>query len=120
MEKACNASTSKVGRKQPRKTAYWWDENIAGLRSEAIRARRLWRNRGRNGRRPNVLNDRRGLQAEKERFEEGYQKSESEDLVGPHPYYRRGHMGPSLPYRNESPEVFVPWLYGVGRAGDFG
>lgn len=57
MEEACNASAPKVGRKQPRKAAYWWDENIAGLRSEAIRARRLWRNRGRNLRRLSVLND---------------------------------------------------------------
>lgn len=30
---------------------------MAGLRSEVIRARRLWRNRGRNGRRPNVLDE---------------------------------------------------------------
>ncbi|KMQ87265.1 hypothetical protein RF55_13498 [Lasius niger] len=57
MEEACDASAPRVGRKQPRKTTYWWDDNIASLRSEAIRARRLWRNRGRNGRRPNVLDE---------------------------------------------------------------
>lgn len=56
MEEACNASAPKIGRKQPKRVTYWWDDNIAALRSDSIKARRLWRNRGRNGSHSNALN----------------------------------------------------------------
>lgn len=42
MTEACDSSASRVGVRPPRKTVYWWNENIADLRRNAIRARRRW------------------------------------------------------------------------------
>lgn len=46
---ACNVSTPKIVVKNNRKHVYWWSEDIADLRKEAIKARRrLTRNRYKN------------------------------------------------------------------------
>ncbi|KMQ89040.1 reverse transcriptase [Lasius niger] len=48
---ACDASTPRIGPKQPKRAAYWWSDSIAELRSSCVRARRRW-TRGRRARRP--------------------------------------------------------------------
>lgn len=49
MEEACDASTPRVGRRHPKRAAYWWSDSIADLKSSCIRARRLWQRGRRRG-----------------------------------------------------------------------
>lgn len=49
MKEACDASAPIVGRRHPKKAAYWWSDSIAELRSSCVRARRLWQRGRRRG-----------------------------------------------------------------------
>lgn len=42
MEEACDAAAPRVGPRRPRRSAYWWSESVAILRTACIRARRTW------------------------------------------------------------------------------
>ncbi|KMQ86158.1 endonuclease reverse transcriptase [Lasius niger] len=51
MEEAWDAAAPRIGPKKPRRQAYWWQESVAALRHECIRARRSWQ-RARKKKRP--------------------------------------------------------------------
>ncbi|CAL1682470.1 unnamed protein product [Lasius platythorax] len=49
MVEACDAAAPRIGPKKPRRRAYWWQDSVALIRRECIRARRLWqREKGKN------------------------------------------------------------------------
>lgn len=54
---ACDACTNRVHRKPEKPCMYWWNSNIAQMRTKAIRARRAWkRSRRIRGDRPEETN----------------------------------------------------------------
>ncbi|KMQ85315.1 reverse transcriptase [Lasius niger] len=42
MEEACDAAAPRIGPRRPRRSAYWWSESVAILRTTCIHARRAW------------------------------------------------------------------------------
>lgn len=42
MEEACDAAADRIGPRRPRRHAYWWQDSVAAIRHQCIRARRQW------------------------------------------------------------------------------
>lgn len=42
LEEACDAASMRIGRKKPKRTAYWWSDSAAVIRRECFKARRRW------------------------------------------------------------------------------
>ncbi|KMQ88053.1 reverse transcriptase, partial [Lasius niger] len=59
MVEACDAAAPRIGPRRPRRHAYWWQDSVAMLRHQCIRARRLWQ-RAKRRRRPTAKIDELG------------------------------------------------------------
>ncbi|KMQ91208.1 reverse transcriptase [Lasius niger] len=51
MQEACDAATNRIGPRKPRRQVYWWQDSVATLRDNCVRARRLWQRAKRRKRR---------------------------------------------------------------------
>ncbi|KMQ92346.1 reverse transcriptase [Lasius niger] len=51
MQEACDAASSRIGPRKPRRQSYWWQDSVATLRSRCTHARRLWQRAKRRRRR---------------------------------------------------------------------
>ncbi|KMQ82638.1 reverse transcrpitase [Lasius niger] len=56
MVEACDAAAPRIGPKKPRRQAYWWQDSVALIRRECIRAHRFWQREKRKNRpQPDVV-----------------------------------------------------------------
>ncbi|KMQ94776.1 reverse transcriptase [Lasius niger] len=56
MEETCDAAAPRIGPRKPRRSAYWWSESVAVLRTACLHARRAWQRAKRRRRLPETTN----------------------------------------------------------------
>lgn len=57
MEEACDEAAPRIGLRRPRRSAYWWSESVAILRTACLHARRCWQCAKRRSRSSATINE---------------------------------------------------------------